>query len=104
MSVFDDWQPHLCAVNTIGVADEWGAVPVTPHSSVPCLIEDETLLVRSPDGSEVVSASRVHVDLAVGAWFTPGSQVQVRGLWTTVIRSQTVDDDPDLAGVTVHLR
>jgi hypothetical protein len=103
MSVFDDWYPHRCDVETAASADEWGVVTATSHPDVACLIEDGAQLVRSSDGAQVQSTSRVHVALDKASWFTPGSVVTVRGSRLHVAAVEIVDDDADLAGATVQL-
>jgi hypothetical protein len=62
-----------------------------PPQSVDCWVEDETKLVRSGDGSEVVSSTQVYGPLEVAALFPVKSKVTTTTRTSFVIANNGFD-------------
>lgn len=75
-------------------------VTLSPDTGTGVMVDDETRLVRAPDGSEVVSSTTIVARPAQAATLTVGSLVTLRsGRTTTVLtlaRTPDLGDDLDM--------
>lgn len=103
MNAFTDWYTSRVSVDTVGAANFEGKRTLSNTPSVPCRIEDLTLLVRNQDGEETTSSSTLYGDVSFGPLFTPGSIVHLVDRAAVVLSRSLVSTGDDLDGLTVRL-
>lgn len=100
--IFDDWYVAILTVKTLTGTDEHGVQTFTA-TTISGQLENQSTLVRSADGTEVVSSAQLYAALSDWAKVPPGSRISLPDREATVITRSSGEGDPDLDGITVHL-
>ena len=100
MSGIEDFYVHTVTVETHLGTGANGDVYAAPQT-VPGLLQGEVKLIRSTDGTQVVSASQFYCSIADGAKFTPDSRVTVASGRTAQVIIVNSNDAPGL-GLPEH--
>lgn len=93
MGDFDEFYVHTVSVETLSGGGPMGDTYL-PAVTVPCLIDEQTQLVRGPGGDEVVSNSTLYMDKKHYSKFTPESPVTYRNHRATVLSRSLYDSGP----------
>lgn len=102
MSAFDDWYDQTVTIRALTGSGGLGDVFAEPVE-VQALVDESAWLVRSPDGSEVVSTATVYTPQGTVA--PPGSLVLLPGedVERRVITRSRPHGDADTSGVDLAL-
>jgi hypothetical protein len=85
-----DFYVHTVQVETLQGSGANGPVYAAP-ATVSCYVDGSVQLVRSPNGEQAVSQTRVYCSTTDGGKFTPDSRVTVNGRKAQVITANSLD-------------